>query len=111
MLYKQEVQKVEKLRFFQRGSSMLLAKNWPFSMFFWQYRPGKCVLQYSRTKNAFLSYKNKKFKKSKNWHFSKGVSSMVLIQKWPFFYLFFLGNVGHKKVFSDIPERKKPFLG
>ena len=24
-------------------------------------------------KNAFLSYKNKKFKKSKNWHFSKGV--------------------------------------
>ena len=23
-------------------------------------------------KNAFLRYKNKKFKKSKNWHFSKG---------------------------------------
>ena len=25
-------------------------------------------------KNAFLGYKNKKFKKSKNWHFSKGVN-------------------------------------
>ena len=25
-------------------------------------------------KDAFLGYKNKKFKKSKNWHFSKGVS-------------------------------------
>ena len=25
-------------------------------------------------KNAFLSYKNKSFKKSKNWHFSKGVN-------------------------------------
>ena len=25
-------------------------------------------------KNAFLSYKNKKFKKSKNWHFSKGLT-------------------------------------
>ena len=25
-------------------------------------------------KNAFLAYKNKKFKKSKNWHFSKGVN-------------------------------------
>ena len=53
---------------------MLLAKNWPFSMFFWQYRPGKCVLQYSRTKNAFLSYKNKKFKKSKNEIFPKGLT-------------------------------------
>ena len=26
-------------------------------------------------KNAFLGYKNKKFKKSKNWHFSNGVNS------------------------------------
>ena len=25
-------------------------------------------------KKAFLGYKNKKFKKSKNWHFSKGVN-------------------------------------
>ena len=25
-------------------------------------------------KNAFLGYKNKKFKKSKNWHFSKGLT-------------------------------------
>ena len=25
-------------------------------------------------KNAFLDYENKKFKKSKNWDFSKGVS-------------------------------------
>ena len=25
-------------------------------------------------KNAFLDYKNKKFRKSKNWHFSKGVN-------------------------------------
>ena len=25
-------------------------------------------------KNAFLGYRNKRFKKSKNWHFSKGVN-------------------------------------
>ena len=25
-------------------------------------------------KNDFVGYKNKKFKKSKNWHFSKGVN-------------------------------------
>ena len=36
------------------------------TFFFRQYRPGKCLLRYSRTKNAFLGYKNKKFKKTKN---------------------------------------------
>ena len=45
------------------------------TIFFRQYRPGKCLLRYSRTKNAFLGrYKNKTFKKSKNWHFCKGVN-------------------------------------
>ena len=39
-------------------------------------------------KNAFLGFKNKKAKKSKNWHFSKEVN-MVLLHKWPFFQLFF----------------------
>ena len=84
------------------------SKNWHFSKgvnpwfwsknrqvfqicFFRQDRPGKCLLRYSRTKNAFLGYKNNKFKKSKNWHFSKGVNpwfwsknghfSMFLVQK------------------------------
>ena len=36
---------------------------------------------------------------------------MVLVQKWPFFQLFFLGNVGEKNVFYVILERKKAFLG
>ena len=40
-------------------------------------------------KNTFLAYKNKSFKKSKNWHFPKGVNPWVLVQKWPFFHLFF----------------------
>ena len=45
-------------------------------------------------KNASLGYKNKKLKKSKNWHFSKGEKGpMVFVQKWPFFQLFFLGNI------------------
>ena len=53
---------------------MLLVKKMAIfpSLFFRQYRLGKCLLQYSRTKNAFLGYKNKKIKQSKNWHFSKG---------------------------------------
>ena len=58
-------------------------------------------------KNVFLGHKNKKFKKSKYWHFSKG----VLVQKCPFFQLFFLGNIGQENIFYDIIEQKKVFLG
>ena len=36
---------------------------------------------------------------------------MVLVQKWPFFELYFLGNIGQENVFYDILERKKAFLG
>ena len=36
---------------------------------------------------------------------------MVLVQKWPFFQLFFLGNIGKENVFYDILERKNAFLG
>ena len=42
--------------------------------FFIQYRPGKWLLRYYRKKNAFLGYKNLKFKNSRNWHFSKRVN-------------------------------------
>ena len=36
---------------------------------------------------------------------------MALIQKWPFFHLFVLGNTSQENVFYDIPERKNAFLG
>ena len=36
---------------------------------------------------------------------------MVLVQKWPFFQLFFLGNIGQENVFYHILERKNAFLG
>ena len=36
---------------------------------------------------------------------------MVLVQKWPFFYFFFLRNIGQENVFYDILERKNAFLG
>ena len=36
---------------------------------------------------------------------------MVLVQKWPFFQLFFLGNIGQENVFNDILEQKNAFLG
>ena len=36
---------------------------------------------------------------------------MVLVQKWPFFLLFFLGKIGQENVFYDTLERKNTFLG
>ena len=32
---------------------------------------------------------------------------MVLVQKWPFFQLFFLGNISQENVFWDILQKKK----
>ena len=35
---------------------------------------------------------------------------MVLVQKWPFFEFFFLGNIGQENVYYDILEQKNVFL-
>ena len=143
-------------------------EKWPFfHIFFRQYRPGKCLLRYSRTtktpfqaiktrssnrrkidifskkvnpclwsknghfskfflgfirqenvfydiperKNVFLSYKNKKSKKSKNWHFSQRVNPWFWSKNSHFSKFFFLGNIGQENVFYDILERKNAFLG
>ena len=34
---------------------------------------------------------------------------MVLVQKWPFFQLFFLGNIGQEKFFTIFLNKKMPF--
>ena len=62
-------------------------------------------------KNAFLAYKNKKFKMSKIWHFSKGVNPLFWSKNGHFSTLFFLGNIRQENVFCDIVERKNVFLG
>ena len=62
-------------------------------------------------KNAFLGYKNKKFKKSKNCHYSKWVNPLFLYKNGHFSNSFFLGNIGQENVFYDILEWKKAFLG
>ena len=36
---------------------------------------------------------------------------MVLLKNWPFFHLFFLGNIGQENVFYNILKRKNAFLG
>ena len=60
-------------------------------------------------KNTFLAYKNKSFKKSKNWHFPKRVNPWVLVQKWPFFHLFFRQYRPGKRLLW-YSERKKRLI-
>ena len=61
-------------------------------------------------KNAFVAYKNKKFKNSKNWHFSKGVNPWFWPKNGQISNFFFLGNIGQENVFYDILQRKNVFL-
>ena len=64
-----------------------------------------------KRKNAFLGYKNKMFKKSKNWRFSKWVNPWFWSKNDYFSNFFFLGNKGKGNVFYDILEQKITFLG
>ena len=61
-------------------------------------------------KNAFLRYKNRTFKKSKNWHFSKGVNLWIWSTNGHFTNFFFLAIIIQKNLFYDILERKNAFL-
>ena len=74
---------------------MVLVKNCHFlSFYFRQYRPGKCVVRYSRTKrSAFYAIKAEELR-----FFLRGLS-MVLGKNLPFFDLFLLGNIGQENVF------------
>ena len=54
---------------------MVLVQNWPFfQIFFTQKGQENVFYDILEQKNAFLDYQNKKFKKSKNWHYSKRVN-------------------------------------
>ena len=92
---------------------MVLVQNFPFFHIFLLVNLGKESVFYDilDRKNEFLGYKNKKFKKSKIWHFSKRVSPWFLCQIGHFPTFFLLVNLGKESVFYDILDRKKAFLG
>ena len=109
LVYNKKKFKKSKNWHFSKGvNPWFLFKNGHFSnsFFFRQYRPGKCLLPYSLTKNGFLGYKNNKLKKSNNWHVSKEVNPWFW-SKNGHFSKFFLRNIGQENVFYDIPEQKK----
>ena len=87
-------------------------QKWPYFQLFSLANIGQenVVYEFLERKNAFLAYKNKKFKKSKNWHFSKGVNPWFFSKNGHFSNFFFLGNRGQENVFYDILERKDAFL-
>ena len=89
------------------------SKNGHFSNFFFLGYIGQVIVFYDflERKNAFLGYKNNKFKKSKNSHFSKGLNPCFWSKNRHFFNSFFRGNIGQENVFYDILERKSAFLG
>ena len=91
---------------------MVLAQKWPFIQHFFLCNIGQenVFNDILEPKNAFLNYKNKKFKKSKNWHFPKGVNPWFLPKNSHFRTFFFLGNIGKENVFNDILEPKNASL-
>ena len=98
--------------YFKGVNPWFWSKNGHFSNFFLSNISQENVFYDDlERKNAFLGYKNKKFKRSKNGHFSKGLTH-GFGPKMPFFFnLFFKGNIVQRKVFYDILERKNAFLG
>ena len=62
-------------------------------------------------KNAFLGYKNKKFKRSKYYHYFKRVNPWFWSKNGHFSKFVFLSNISQENVFYDVLERKNAFLG
>ena len=89
-----------------------MVQKWPFFELFFKGKIGKKNVFYDNLeeKNAFQGFKNKKFKKTKNWHFSKGVNPWFWSKNGHFSNFFLLGNIGQENVFYDILQQKNSFL-
>ena len=92
---------------------MVLLQKWPFFQLYFLANLGQENVFYDilEQKDFFLSYKNKKGKEPKNWHFSKGVNPWFWSKNGHFSNLTFLGNIGKENVFYDIVERKNANIG
>ena len=89
------------------------SKNGHFSHFVFFCNIGQANIFYDilDRKKTFLGYKNKKLKKTKNWHCSKGVNPWFWSKNRHFSDFVFSGNIAQEYVFYDILERKNAFLG
>ena len=91
---------------------MVLVQKWSFFQLFFLGNIGQENVFYDilEQKKAFLSYKNKKVKKWKNWDFFKGVNPCFGSKNGHFSIFLFFGNIDQENVFYDILERKNAFL-
>ena len=104
--------KSKSCHFFRGVNPWFWSKNGHFFIFFFVGNIGQENVFYDilDRKNVFLAGKNKKFKKSKNWHFSKWVNPWFW-SKNGHFSNFFLGNIGQENFFyDDILKQKNAFL-
>ena len=109
--YKNTKFKSRKIEIFPKGLTHGFSPKMAiFSNFFFLYNIGQENVFYNNLerKIAFLSYKNKKFKKSKNWQFSKVVNPWFW-SKNCHFSNFLLCNIGQENVFLRKFRTKKRF--
>ena len=92
---------------------MVFVQRWPFfQLFFLGNIDQKYVFNDNLAKKrASQGYKNKKYKKSKNWHFSRAINPWFWSKTGHFCNFYFLGNIGQENVFYDILEQKHAVLG
>ena len=87
---------------------MVLVQKWPFFQFFFLGNIGQQNVFYDNLeKKKHLSKLLKQVVKNvKKFTFFQRGQPMVLVNKWPFFQLFFLGNIGQENVFYNILDQK-----
>ena len=91
---------------------MVLVQKWTFSYFLFLGNITQEYVFYDilKRKNAFLGYKNKKLKRSKNRHFSKGVNPRLWSKNWQFSNFFFCYSIQPRKMsFMIFQNEKTPF--
>ena len=91
---------------------MVLLQKWPFFQLSFLGNIGQDNVFYDilERENASLGYKNKKFKKLKGWHFSKGITH-GFAPKMAVFPTFFFRQYRPVNCLYDIQGRKNAFLG
>ena len=92
---------------------MVLVQKWPFfQLFFYRQKrlfQAKVFYDILKRKKAFLGYKNKKFKKSKNCLFCKGVNPWFWSKNGHFSNFFFKAIQAGKMSFTIFQNEQKPF--
>ena len=108
---KKDVQKVQKLRFFQRVNPWFWSKSGHFSMSFFKAIQARkiCFTLFQNKKTSFQPIKKRSSKSRKIEIFPKGLTHGFGQKTAIFPCLSFFCNIGKENVIYNIPEKKTPF--